>query len=171
MVLQIVVGLLVANALVNSTFSINFPAPILFIPVVISTAATGVMFGLLLDETIGYIPYVCSALGFPDVTFFRNSSTAMGTVIAMTVWKNFGYTMSILLVGIQGYPKATTRRPGSTALPRCSSFSISPCLVSCRIWDSVYYQPNRRPAGFRPGVRYHPGRSPVFHRDLSLLHL
>ena len=59
MVLQIVVGLLVANALVSSTFFNKFSRTILFIPVVISTAATGVMFGLLLDETIGYIPYLC----------------------------------------------------------------------------------------------------------------
>ena len=102
MVLQIVVGLLVANALVSSTFFNKFSRTILFIPVVISTAATGVMFGLLLDETIGYIPYLCGMLGFPDATFFRNASTAMGTIIAMTVWKNFGYTMSILVVGIQG---------------------------------------------------------------------
>ena len=28
----------------------------------------------------------------------------MPTVILMTVWKNFGYTMSILVVGIQGIP-------------------------------------------------------------------
>ena len=102
MVLQIVVGLLVANALVSSTFFNKFSRTILFIPVVISTAATGVMFGLLLDETIGYIPYLCGMLGFPGATFSRNASTAMGTIIAMTVWKNFGYTMSILVVGIQG---------------------------------------------------------------------
>lgn len=69
MVLQIVVGLLVANALVSSTFFNKFSRTILFIPVVISTAATGVMFGLLLDETIGYIPYLCGMLGFPDATF------------------------------------------------------------------------------------------------------
>ena len=27
------------------------------------------MFGLLLDETIGYIPYLCGMLGFPDAPF------------------------------------------------------------------------------------------------------
>ena len=42
------------------------------------------------------------AVRIRDISFFREAGWAMPTVIIMTVWKNFGYTMSILIVGIQG---------------------------------------------------------------------
>ena len=57
-----------------------------------------------MDGTIGLIPYVFKQFGIDGLNFFRDPNTAMGTVIAMTVWKNFGYTMSILVVGIQSIP-------------------------------------------------------------------
>ena len=167
MVLQIVVGLLVANALVSSTFFNKFSRTILFIPVVISTAATGVMFGLLLDETIGYIPYLCGMLGFPDATFFRNASTAMGTIIAMTVWKNFGYTMSILVVGIQGVSQSyyeAARIDGASKvqqffyitlpgiLPNLGFCIITNLIGALQVFDQVFVTTQ--------------GRSPVYNRTL-----
>ena len=107
------------------------------------------MFGLLLDETIGYIPYLCGMLGFPDATFFRNASTAMGTIIAMTVWKkNFGYTMSILVVGIQGVSQSyyeAARIDGASKVQQFLLYhsagnSAQPGLLH-------HHQPDRRPAG------------------------
>ena len=126
-----------ANALVSSTFFNKFSRTILFIPVVISTAATGVMFGLLLDETIGYIPYLCGMLGFPDATFFRNASTAMGTIIAMTVWKNFGYTMSILVVGIQGVSQSYYEAARIDGASKVQQFFYITLPGFCPTWASA----------------------------------
>ena len=100
--LQIVIGLLTANALVKTSLFNKAARSIFFLPVVCSMAAVGIIWSILLDTNIGFIPYLLEQIGIHNATFFRNAKTAMPTVIAMTVWKNFGYTMSILVVGIQG---------------------------------------------------------------------
>ncbi|MDD2972356.1 MAG: sugar ABC transporter permease [Lachnospiraceae bacterium] len=100
--LQIVIGLLVANALTKTTVFNKVARSIFFLPVICSMAAIGIVWSILLDGNIGLVPYLLEKIGIPNATFFRDVKTAMPTVIAMTVWKNFGYTMSILVVGIQG---------------------------------------------------------------------
>lgn len=103
MPLQILIGLLIANLLYQNTFINKMFRSVFFIPVVCSMAAIGVVWSLLLDGNIGMVPYLINkAFGASEISYFRDIRTAMPTVILMTVWKNFGYTMSILVVGIQG---------------------------------------------------------------------
>lgn len=116
-------------------------------------AAVGIIWSILLDTNIGFIPYVLEQIGIHNVTFFRNAKTAMPTVIAMTVWKNFGYTMSILVVGIQGisqsyYEASEIDGAGKTAqffkitLPLLKP-TLGFCLItntigSLQVFDQVY---------------------------------
>ncbi len=103
MPLQILAGLLIANLLSHNSFFNKLCRSVFFIPVVCAMSAIGVVFSLLLDGNIGMVPYLLSKFfGVRDISFFREAQWAMPTVIIMTVWKNFGYTMSILIVGIQG---------------------------------------------------------------------
>lgn len=100
--LQIVIGLLIANTLSHNSLFSKVARSVFFIPVVCSMAAIGVVWSLMADGNIGIISYIVKKLCGVDINLFRQAGTAMPTVIAMTVWKNFGYTMSILVVGIQG---------------------------------------------------------------------
>lgn len=103
MPLQIIAGLLIANLLYHNSFFNKLCRSVFFVPVVCAMSAIGVVFSLLLDGNIGMVPYLLSKyFGVRDISFFREAGWAMPTVIMMTVWKNFGYTMSILIVGIQG---------------------------------------------------------------------
>lgn len=104
--LQIIIGLLVANALTKTNFFNKMARTIFFLPVICSMAAIGIVWSILLDGNIGLIPYLLEKAGMESPTFFRDVKTAMPTVIGMTVWKNFGYTMSILVVGIQGISRS-----------------------------------------------------------------
>lgn len=152
--LQIIIGLLVANAISGTTFFSKFSRSIFFIPVVCSMAAIGVVWSLLLDGNIGMIPYFCKKwFGISGLNLFRDTSTAMGTVIAMTVWKNFGYTMSILVVGIQAIPTdyfEAAEIDGATKTQRFFRITIPQllpslgfCLItnligSLQVFDQVY---------------------------------
>lgn len=152
--LQIIIGLLVANAVASTTFFSKISRTIFFIPVVCSMAAIGIVWSLLLDGTIGLIPYICkNYLGIPGLSFFRDPSTAMGTVIAMTVWKNFGYTMSILVVGIQSISRdyyEASQIDGATKigqffnitlpslLPSLGFCMITNLIGSLQVFDQVY---------------------------------
>lgn len=151
---QIILGLLVANVVASTSFFSKVARSIFFIPVVCSMAAIGVVWSLLLDGTIGMVPYFCKEwFGITGLNFFRNISTAMGTVIAMTVWKNFGYTMSILVVGIQAIPKDYFEASEIDGANKIQQFfkitipqllpSLGFCLItnligSLQVFDQVY---------------------------------
>ena len=152
--LQIVIGLLVANAISSTSLFSRFSRSVFFIPVVCSMAAIGVVWSLLLDGNIGMVPYFIKKwFGIGNLNLFRDIKTAMGTVIAMTVWKNFGYTMSILVVGIQAipadYPEAAqidgaTRRQIffhitiPQLLPSLGFCLITNLIGSLQVFDQVY---------------------------------
>lgn len=151
---QIILGLLVANLVASTSFFSKVARSIFFIPVVCSMAAIGVVWSLLLDGTIGMVPYFCKEwFGITGLNFFRNISTAMGTVIAMTVWKNFGYTMSILVVSIQAIPKDYFEASEIDGANKIQQFfkitipqllpSLGFCLItnligSLQVFDQVY---------------------------------
>lgn len=99
---QIVIGLLAAVALSKNTRFNRFCRSTFYIPVICSLTSIAIIFSMLLDPNIGAIPYLFSQLGLATPQFFRDPTLAMPTVAVMTVWKNFGVTMTILLTAIQG---------------------------------------------------------------------
>lgn len=102
---QIIAGLLIANALSENTFFSKLARSVFFMPVVCSMAAVGVVWSLMTDGNIGIVTWFIKKLFGVDINLFRMAETAMPAVVLMTVWKNFGYTMSILVVGIQSISK------------------------------------------------------------------
>lgn len=151
--LQIVFGLLVANMLTKANWFNKFARSVIFLPVICSMAAVGIIWSILLDGNIGFIPYLLSKLGIDGMNFFRDAKTAMPTIIAMTVWKNFGYTMSILVVGIQGISESyyeAARIDGASRIKQFFKITIPLlketlgfCLItntigSMQVFDQVY---------------------------------
>lgn len=99
---QIIVGLLAAVALSKNTRFNRFCRSTFYIPGICSLTSIAIIFSMLLDPNVGAIPYLFSQVGLPIPQFFRDPTLAMPTVAIMTVWKNFGVTMTILLTAIQG---------------------------------------------------------------------
>lgn len=151
---QILIGLLVAAAVSNTSLFSKAARTVFFIPVVCSMTAIGIVWSLLLDGTIGMVPYFCKQLfGITGLNFFRDPNTAMGTVITMTVWKNFGYTMSILVVGIQAISTDLYEAARIDGASRVRQFfhvtipgvlpSLGFCLItnligSLQVFDQIY---------------------------------
>jgi multiple sugar transport system permease protein len=106
MPIQVIVGLLVAVYLSKNTLFRKFLRSVFFIPTVCSLTAIGIIWSFLLDPQIGTIPYYFSQLGLPRLGFLTNPKMAMPLVILITVWKNFGMTMMILIGGIQSIPQS-----------------------------------------------------------------
>lgn len=99
---QVIVGLLFAVILAKDTRFNKFSRSVFYIPVICSLTSIAIIFSMLLDPNIGSIPYLLHQLGLPIPQFFRDPTLAMPTVAFMTVWKNFGVTLTILLTAIQG---------------------------------------------------------------------
>lgn len=106
MPIQVLVGLLLAAYLSKNTFFRKFLRSVFFIPVVCSLTAMGIVWSFLLDPQIGIIPYYLTELGLPHLQFLTDPKMAMPLIILMTVWKNFGLTLVILVAGIQSIPQS-----------------------------------------------------------------
>lgn len=151
--LQIIIGLLVANALSKTGWFNKVARSVFFLPVICSMAAIGIVWSIMLDGNIGFVPYLLEKIGIHGAAFFRDAGTAMPTVIAMTVWKNFGYTMSILVVGIQSISDSyyeAARMDGASKSRQFFSITVPLlketlgfCLItntigSLQVFDQVY---------------------------------
>jgi multiple sugar transport system permease protein len=76
----------------------------LFAPVVTTLAAVAVVWVFLLHTRYGLLNYALSWLGLHPVDWLGDPHWAMPAIVLLSVWKNFGYNMIILLSGLQAIP-------------------------------------------------------------------
>jgi multiple sugar transport system permease protein len=76
----------------------------LFTPVVTTLAAVAVVWIFLLHARYGLLNYGLSWLGLRPVDWLGDPHWAMPAIVLLSVWKNFGYNMVILLAGLQAIP-------------------------------------------------------------------
>ena len=77
----------------------------LFAPVVTTLVAVAVIWRYLLHTEYGLINYALGRLGIDPIDWLGDPHWAMPAIIVFAVWKNFGYNMVILLVGLQSIPE------------------------------------------------------------------
>jgi multiple sugar transport system permease protein len=77
----------------------------LFAPVVTTLVAVAVVWRYLLHTRYGLLNHALSAVGIAPVDWLGDPFWAMPAIVLMSVWKNFGYNMIILLAGLQAIPK------------------------------------------------------------------
>jgi multiple sugar transport system permease protein len=76
----------------------------LFAPVVTTLAAVAVVWIFLLHTRYGILNYGLSWLGVHPVDWLGDPRWALPAIVLLSVWKNFGYNMIILLAGLQAIP-------------------------------------------------------------------
>ena len=103
--ITLVLSLLTAAALNRRIRGIVLYRTAVFVPVVTSTIATGVIFTWLMDPTYGLVNTALSQLGLPTFQFFQSPDQALYAVVIMTVWGWVGFGTLIFLAGLQGTPQ------------------------------------------------------------------
>lgn len=78
---------------------------IIFFPYIISFVIVALMWKSILDPYTGMLNAVLVSLGLPMQNWLSTPSTALPTIIAVTVWKDIGYAMLIYIAAIQSIPK------------------------------------------------------------------
>ncbi|HSX61823.1 MAG TPA: sugar ABC transporter permease [Tahibacter sp.] len=76
----------------------------LFAPVVTTIVAVAVVFRYLFHTRYGLVNFGLTSLGFEPVDWLGDADWSMPTIIVFAAWKNFGYSMIILLAGLQAIP-------------------------------------------------------------------
>ena len=99
---------LVLALLVNQKIrGVNFFRMIYFVPVVISIVVVSILWSFIYDGNDGLLNNLLSTLtfgAFKGVDWLGNPSTALGSIIAMSVWQGVGFHMVIWLAGLQTIP-------------------------------------------------------------------
>lgn len=104
-IIQNLLGLGLALLLNEQIRGRNVLRTIIFAPLVVSSLVVGYLFKYLFGApNIGGVNSVINALGFKQVDFLGNPSTAMWIIVVAIVWQFTGSTMVIYLAGLQGVP-------------------------------------------------------------------
>ncbi len=82
-----------------------FHRTVFFAPVVTTLVAVAVVWRYLLHTKYGFVNHGLAALGIAPVDWLGDPAWAMPAIVLLSVWKNFGYNMIILLAGLQAIPK------------------------------------------------------------------
>lgn len=102
--LQVGFALLTAAMLSKNTRFFQMLRGIYFVPALCSFTAISVLFIMLLDRTSGLIPYCLKCVGIRNPAMLTEKHSAMAWIIVISLWRNFGVSMVILISGIHGIP-------------------------------------------------------------------
>ena len=141
--ISILLALFVAHALNRKIAMIRFYRLAVFIPVVTSTIATGIMFLWLLDKNFGLANWLLDMIGVGPFGFFEDPDQAMGALVLMTVWGWLGFDTIIYLAALQGVPQELIEAAAIDGASRWSSFwritwpMLGPATLLLVVWSTI----------------------------------
>lgn len=98
--LQVGLALLLTMYVAKSNKYTKMLRSVYYLPFVCSMTAMGIVWSMMLDPNMGLIPYWLSKIGIESISFLKDPNLAMPTVIAVTAWKGFGYTLTLLTAAV-----------------------------------------------------------------------
>lgn len=107
LIVEIPLALLLAVLLNKGLKGTGFFRVILFLPAIISTAITGLIFSLMFASYNGIINSMLQDVGWitQPINWFSNKWTAMLVLGLASIWNNYGINMMFFLMALQSVPK------------------------------------------------------------------
>jgi len=140
---SILASLFVAHALNRRIAFVRFYRLAVFMPVVTSTIATGIMFLWLFDRHYGLANWLLGRLGLGPFGFFEEPDQAMIALVLMTVWGWLGFDTIIYLAALQGVPHELSEAAAIDGAGRWSSFwrvtwpMLGPATLLLVVWSTI----------------------------------
>ncbi len=78
---------------------------IFFFPVTASIVAVSLLWAWMYTPDFGIINYALAQVGIPKVKWLVDPTTAMPSIILMTIWRSLGFNIVVFLAGLQSIPK------------------------------------------------------------------
>ncbi len=139
-----VIGALgVAAALNRKIRGIRFYRLAVFVPLVTSTVATGIIFLWLLDPTFGLVNYLFGLVGLPQQQFLQDPNQALYCIVAMTVWGWLGFDVIVYLAALQGIPGDLLEAAEMDGASRFAAFRtvvvplLGPTTLFLVVWSTI----------------------------------
>lgn len=116
-----------------------------FLPVVTTLVAVAIVWKWIYQPQYGILNVVLGWFGIAGRNWLGDPDLALGALIAMAVWKNFGYNMIILLAGLQSIPHVyyeAAEIDGASAFERFRDITLPlliPTMTLVTIMTSIGY--------------------------------
>ncbi|MFC5452430.1 carbohydrate ABC transporter permease [Paenibacillus aestuarii] len=102
---KIILGLFLAILLNQKMKGITFYRTAVFIPIVLSFVAVGILWSWIYNPVFGLFNNLLGAFGFQtQIAWTGDARFALASVIAVDIWKWFGYHVVLFLAGLQSIP-------------------------------------------------------------------
>jgi ABC-type sugar transport system permease subunit len=101
---QVALGLAVATWLRRTTWYTMLLRSAFYFPAIASLAVTGIVWKFLLDPQVGLVDGWLSKIGVSPQDWLQNTALAFPSLVAVGIWKNFGFSMIVLVAALQGVP-------------------------------------------------------------------
>lgn len=117
---------------------------LIFLPIVISSAVTGVLFRWLYHPVVGYLNYVLSVVGVDGPNWLTSRSWALIAVMMAVTWRQLGFNVIIALAGVQNIDESlyeAAKVDGANLFQRIRHITIpllSPTLFFLLIINVIY---------------------------------
>jgi multiple sugar transport system permease protein len=136
-------ALALAVALNRKIRGIRFYRLAVFVPLVTSTVATGLVFLWLLDPTFGFVNYLLHAVGLPQQQFLQDPNEALYCIVAMTMWGWLGFDVIVYLAALQGVPEELLEAAEIDGASKWSRFRsivvplLGPATLFLVVWSTI----------------------------------
>lgn len=101
----IVVAFMVAMLFNRPLPGSSFMRTTIYVPQAMSFVIVALVWSFLYDPIHGPINAALRGLGFDTIHFLTSTEMAMPAIIGLSLWRNLGYFMIILLAGMQAIPE------------------------------------------------------------------
>jgi len=144
--LELLLGLGIALLLQRSTRFNNFVSILLLLPLMTAPALAALMWKLMTNPNFGILSYAASLVGFEDMRWASDPSTALLTVLLVDIWVYTPFMMILLLAGLRSLPRQPFEAAALDGVPRTFVFfritlpMLTPYIITAslfRLLDSI----------------------------------
>lgn len=151
--IQLPLALMLAILVQRQIKGIGIVRSAIFAPLVTSVTVVAVIWNLMYHPDNGIFNALLQTVGLPRQPFLASPDQALPAIIAMSIWQDVGFSMLILLSGLQGIPEiyyeaaaidgagrwATLRNITLPLLTRTIFFAVIMTTISSfQVFTSVY---------------------------------
>jgi len=139
----LVLGVFIASALNRKIRFISFYRTALFIPLVVSAAATGILANFVFDPQFGLADNALRVLHLPRQGFLADSHEVMWVIALIYLWSDLGFSVIVYLAALQDIPKDLLDAARCDGANRLQQFrhvilpSIAPVSVFVGVWETI----------------------------------
>lgn len=105
LVITVPLALLIANAINRNFWGRTLVQTGLFIPYIVPMVPSVIIWKWMFNTKYGLVNYVLELFGGTGLAWLSDAALAEQAIVIITVWKNLGYCVLILSVGLAGIPK------------------------------------------------------------------